>query len=84
LMRCLVGGYGFLAICHMSVGCSVWGARLCRHAGALTSIVCSCVAVCCSHWELDVLVEAVGKRHLGWNVADESYDHVKPNSLQTV
>jgi hypothetical protein len=66
LTRSLVGGYGFRALCHMSVGCSVWGAHFCRHPGALTSIACSCVAVCCSHRELDVLVEAVGERHLGW------------------
>ena len=76
LTRSLVGGYGFCALRLVLVGYSVWGARFCRHAGALASIVCSCVAVCCSYRELDVLVEAADVRHLGWNVADESYDHV--------
>ena len=84
LTRSLVGGYGFRAPYLVPMSYAVWVAHLCRHAGALTSIVCSCVAVCCSHWELDVLVEAVGERHLRWNVADESYDHVKPNYVQTV
>jgi hypothetical protein len=42
-------------------------------------MVCSCVAVCCSYWELDVRIGTAGVRHLGWNVADESYDHFKPN-----
>jgi len=65
----------------MSVGWSVWGARLYRDPGALTRTLSSFVdvLVCLNHDELDVPVEAAGVCHLGWSVAIESDDHVQPN-----
>ena len=69
LMRCLVGGYGFRAICLMPMlGWSVWGARFYRNPGALSRTLCSCVAMACVFQPssmLHVLVEAAGVRHLG-------------------
>jgi hypothetical protein len=76
--RCLVGGFGFRAICLMSVlGWTVWGARLCKNRGACSHKLCSCVAmrICSSHGKLDDLVKAAAVRHLRWSVANESEDH---------